>query len=48
MSLHVLYVGVSNQFGSARAMATWDKAYEEFHGLPDPKPLIEVLLAEVK
>ena len=29
---HVIYVGVSNQFGSARSMATWDKAYEEFHG----------------
>ena len=29
---HVVYVGVSNQFGSARSMATWEKAYEEFHG----------------
>jgi len=29
---HVVYVGVSNQFGSERAMATWEKAYEEFHG----------------
>ncbi len=29
---HVVYVGVSNQFGSVRSMATWEKAYEEFHG----------------
>ena len=29
---HVVYVGVSNQFGSERAMATWEKTYEEFHG----------------
>jgi pimeloyl-ACP methyl ester carboxylesterase len=29
---HVVYVGVSNQFGSARSMDTWEKAYEEFHG----------------
>jgi pimeloyl-ACP methyl ester carboxylesterase len=26
---HVVYVGVSNQFGSARAMATWDKVYAD-------------------
>jgi len=26
---HVVYVGVSNQFGSARSMATWEKVYAE-------------------
>ena len=26
---HVVYVSVSNQFGSARAMATWEKVYAE-------------------
>ncbi|GBL43576.1 hypothetical protein EMGBD4_10750 [Verrucomicrobiota bacterium] len=26
---HVVYVGVSNQFGSARSMATWDKVYAD-------------------
>lgn len=29
---HVVYVAVSNQFGSARAMATWEKVYDELHG----------------
>ena len=29
---HVVYVGVSNQFGSARSMDTWDKVYAELHG----------------
>lgn len=29
---HVVYVSVRNQFGSARAMGTWEKVYEEFHG----------------
>ncbi len=28
---HVAYVNVSNQFGSARAMATWEKLYQELH-----------------
>jgi hypothetical protein len=29
---HVVYVSVSNQFGSPRAMATWEKVYDELHG----------------
>ena len=29
---HVAYVNVSNQFGSPRAMATWEKVYAELHG----------------
>ena len=29
---HVAYVKVSNQFGSPRAMAAWEKAYAELHG----------------
>ena len=29
---HVASVGVSNQFGSARSMAVWEKVYEELHG----------------
>jgi len=29
---HVVYVGVSNQFGSARSMDTWEKVYAELHG----------------
>jgi hypothetical protein len=28
---HVVYVGVSNQFGSARSMDTWNKVYAELH-----------------
>ena len=28
---HVVYVGVSNQFGSARAMATWEKEIGRAH-----------------
>jgi len=30
---HVVYVAVSNQFGSARAMATWEKVYHEIPGM---------------
>ena len=29
---HVAWVDVSNQFGSPRAMAVWEKVYEELHG----------------
>jgi pimeloyl-ACP methyl ester carboxylesterase len=29
---HVVYVGVSGQFGSPRAMEVWEKVYEEMHG----------------
>ena len=29
---HVAYVNVSNQFGSPRAMAVWEKVYDELHG----------------
>jgi hypothetical protein len=29
---HVAYVAVSNQFGSARSMDTWEKVYAELHG----------------
>jgi pimeloyl-ACP methyl ester carboxylesterase len=29
---HVVHVGVSNQFGSPRAMEVWEKVYEEMHG----------------
>lgn len=29
---HVAYVNTSNQFGSKRAMATWEKVYRELHG----------------
>lgn len=29
---HVAYVNVSNQFGSPRAMAAWEKTYEHLHG----------------
>ena len=29
---HIAYVKVSNQFGSPRAMAAWEKAYAELHG----------------
>jgi pimeloyl-ACP methyl ester carboxylesterase len=29
---HVAYVNVSNQFGSPRAMGTWEKVYAELHG----------------
>lgn len=29
---HVVHVGVSNQFGSARAMDVWEMVYEEMHG----------------
>ncbi len=29
---HVAWVNVSNQFGSPRAMAVWEKVYEELHG----------------
>ena len=28
---HVAYVNVSNQFGSERSMATWEKVYAELH-----------------
>lgn len=28
---HVAYVNVSNQFGSPRAMAVWEKLYQELH-----------------
>ena len=28
---HVVHVGVSNQFGSPRAMDVWEKVYEEMH-----------------
>lgn len=28
---HVAYVNVSNQFGSERSMATWEKVYAEMH-----------------
>jgi hypothetical protein len=29
---HVVYVGVSNQFGSHQAMEVWEKVYKEMHG----------------
>jgi pimeloyl-ACP methyl ester carboxylesterase len=29
---HVVHVGVSNQFGSPRAMEVWEKVYQEMHG----------------
>jgi len=55
---HVAWVDVSNQFGSPRAMAVWEKSGGRFkifpkeggdhhsHGLPDPAPLIELLCKE--
>ena len=29
---HVVYVGVSNQFGSPASMGVWEKVYDELHG----------------